>query len=340
MAALAFSSVVSPMSIDVAFAKDARSGGSSVGDEYQNPVIGPSAPDPYVVRVGNAYFAYSSSAANLNIPVWSSRDLTTWSAPTEALPTAPAWADGTLFYWSPGILVDHGRYVMYYAVMHQSFGQVCISAAVSTSPSGPFTDDSTHPLVCQTGLGGSIDPSPFIDRDGTPWLVWKSNGDSPTCGCLSSLWSQRLAPDHLRLVGARHRLLTVAEPWEQPLIEGPQLVRAGRVYYLLYAGNWWDTAQYAIGLATCATPAGPCARLSVTAPFVQTSGLASGPGGPVVFDAYGHQWLGYHAWTTGAVATAGSGRAMRIDRLDLPDAGKPRTDAPTTSREPLRTAMR
>jgi beta-xylosidase len=221
-------------------------------------------------------------------------------------------------------------------VQDQAFvRQMCISVATSASPDGPFVDRSTGPLVCQTHLGGSIDPAPFVDEDGSRWLVWKSNGDSPTCGCPSSLWSQRLSDDGASLVGDPTLLLTVAEPWEQPLIEGPQLERSGNVYYLLYAGNWWNTAQYAIGVATCAGPSGPCSRLSVDAPFVASRGATSGPGGPVTFHADGERWLGYAAWTTGAVATPGAGRAMRIDRIELPDAGHVSTDAPTTADEPL-----
>jgi hypothetical protein len=55
----------------------------------------------------------------------------------------------------------------------------------------------------------------------------------------------------------------------------------------------------------------------------------------VTFHADGERWLGYAAWTTGAVATPGAGRAMRIDRIELPDAGHVSTDAPTTADEPL-----
>jgi beta-xylosidase len=319
---------------------DAGARHAPTGD-YRNPVIGPDAPDPYILRIGDLYYAYSSSSGTLHIPMRTSRDLATWSAPSDSLPNAAAWAAGSLFYWSPGVLAEHGRFVLYYAAMHQlKTGQACISAAVASSPAGPFVDTSTAPMVCQDNLGGSIDPSPFVDDDGAAWLVWKSDGDSATCGCPSSLWSQRLTPDRMGVTGPRHRLLTVAEPWEQPLIEGPELHRVRRVYYLLYAGNWWDTARYAIGLATCASPAGPCTRLSVAAPFVHSARGASGPGGPVTFAAFGRRWLGYHAWITGAVATPGSGRATRIDVLDLDGRGLPSSGAPTTSARPLRAHVR
>src|ERR1700686_1478860 len=48
--------------------------------------------------------------------------------------------------------------------------------AASRPPIGPFIDTSAAPFACQTTLGGSIDPSPFVNADGTPYLVWKSTG--------------------------------------------------------------------------------------------------------------------------------------------------------------------
>lgn len=308
---------------------------ASPGD-YENPVITPDAPDPYILKVGDTYYAYSTNTGFLHIPVYTSTDLATWSSASDALPGTASWIDGTFFYWAPGVLHVDDQYLMYYAVQDQgSENQMCISVASAQTPAGPFVDSSTGPLVCQTTLGGSIDPAPFVDADGTRWLIWKSDGDSPTCGCPSSLWSQQLGADGTSLEGDPNLLLTVAEPWEQPLIEGPQLQRAGNAYYLLYSANWWNTPSYAIGIARCSNPSGPCTRVSVDGPFVGSAGAASGPGGPVTFAAEGALWIGYHAWTTGAVATPGAGRAMRIDRLELPDEGSPSTDAPTTAREPL-----
>ncbi len=55
---------------------------------------------------------------------------------------------------------------MYYTVREAASQQQCISRAVAAAPAGPFLDDSSGPLVCQRDLGGSIDPSPFVDDDG------------------------------------------------------------------------------------------------------------------------------------------------------------------------------
>ena len=68
--------------------------------------------------------------------------------------------------WAPSVLARDGGYVAYYTVRDTTSGHQCISAAVASSPAGPFRDDSWGPLVCQREHGGSIDPSPFVDADG------------------------------------------------------------------------------------------------------------------------------------------------------------------------------
>ena len=39
--------------------------------------------------------------------------------------------------------------------------------------------DAAEPLVCQTALGGSIDPDPFRDSDGILYLYFKNDGNNP-----------------------------------------------------------------------------------------------------------------------------------------------------------------
>jgi len=56
-------------------------------------------------------------------------------------------------------------------VRYRTAERQCISRAVSDNPAGPFVDERSEPLVCQLELGGSIDPSPFVDADGTPYLL-------------------------------------------------------------------------------------------------------------------------------------------------------------------------
>jgi hypothetical protein len=153
--------------------------------------------------------------------------------------------------------------------------------------------------VCQTALGGSIDPSPSEEADGTPYLTWKSqgaNGQPPT------LWSQQLAPDGTGLVpGVATALLTPTRNWQGGVVEGPDMVVTGGQHLLFYSANNWKTASYAIGVASCSGPLGPCTDASAQ-PLLGPQPGFSGPGGPSLFtDAHGTLWMAFHAWLPGKV---------------------------------------
>jgi hypothetical protein len=75
-------------------------------------------------------------------------------------------------------------------------------------------------LVCQTHLGGSIDPHPFVDAGGSAYLLWKA--DSNAMGQPSTMFAQQLRPDGLALTGQPSALLSSGAAWEEPLIENPR----------------------------------------------------------------------------------------------------------------------
>jgi hypothetical protein len=250
-------------------------------------------PDPFVLRVGQVYFGYATNTSGSNVPVVRSSDLRTWARLRDALPQLPDWsAPGRV--WAPSVLARPGGYVLYYTTRNRASGQQCVSRAFATTPEGPFRDDSSAGLICQVDRGGSIDPSSFVDADGTPWLYWKSDGVAGGEG--PTLWVQRLSPDGLSLVGSPTDLLREDRGWEAPVIEGPAMVREDGRYYLFYVAGPWQTAGYAIGYATCASPQGPCTKPQGT-PLVASTGTLAGPGGPeFVVDAEGRRWMSFHGW--------------------------------------------
>jgi len=254
------------------------------------------APDPDVVPVtsstGTTYYAYTTATGGENIPVLTSLDLVHWSADGDALPRLPAWqAPGRT--WAPGVVPLGGRYVMYYATEMADGGAQCISEATSSSPGGPFADNRAGPLVCQTQLGGSIDPDPFVDGDGTPYLYWKSNaGASPVA---AKIWVARLAADGSGLLGSPQAVLGQDQTWEAT-VESPAMVHAGGNYVLFYSGGSWNGAGYGVGEAVCQGPLGPCAK-PIDGPLLHSEKFRLGPGGQSVFtDANGNVWMAYSAW--------------------------------------------
>jgi beta-xylosidase len=276
------------------------------------------APDPFILADGGGYVLYSTQVGFLNVPVATSPDLRHWSPPRDALPRLPAWAAWG-HTWAPGLVRLDGRYLLYFAARHQPSGRQCIGVATSATATGPFVPRATVPLVCQTHLGGSIDPHPFVDTDGTAHLLWKADGNAISQP--STLFAQRLAPDGVTLSGQPVGLLTSHTAWEQPLIENPALVATGASYLLLYSGGWWESAGYAIGYATCASPLGPCAKATIDRPLLASTGNQAGPGGAcVITGPAGDHWLAYHAWNPAAIGYDNDGtRSLHFASLTWPN---------------------
>ena len=257
-------------------------------------------PDPFVLPVGSNYYAYATNSVAGNIQIIMSTDMVHWTAVGDTLPSLPSWAtpDET---WAPSVLQVGATFVLYYAVRVAApgGGDECLSVATASQPQGPFIDSSTGPLECQTPLGGSIDPSPFVDSDGTPYLVWKSNGG----GGASALWSEQLDPAGTGFAPATTptELLAPDQRWEAGVIEAPDLVVNGGRYFLFYSGNVWKGTDYAVGAATCTGPLGPCVDSS-SAPVLTSDAGMEGPGGESVFTGpSGATWIAFDAWAPDAV---------------------------------------
>jgi Glycosyl hydrolases family 43 len=254
-------------------------------------------PDPFILPQGHNYFAFGTNSAAGNIQILQSSDLKNWTTVGDALPKLASWAQPGAT-WAPSVLQRGNTFVLYYSAIFGSTGEQCISEAVATQPQGPYLDTSEWPLVCQLGLGGSIDPSPYVGTDGQPYLVWKSQGIN---GQPAALWSQQLKPNGQALAGNPSSLLTPDQSWQNGIVEGPDMVVAGGSYLLFYSGSDWHTAGYAIGVADCTGPMGPCTDTSPQ-PLLASGPSFSGPGGPSVFaDTQGNLWMAFHAWLPGRV---------------------------------------
>ncbi|HET6793605.1 MAG TPA: cell wall-binding repeat-containing protein, partial [Acidimicrobiales bacterium] len=307
-------------------------------DYYQNPVVAHDAPDPSVVESGGTYYAFSTASNYVNIPLYTSADLSHWTAAGEALPALPSWTTPGRT-WAPGVMAFGDHWVMYYATAETASGLQCISRATAHSPDGPYVDDSGGPFICQRDQGGSIDPYPFRDPLGRVWLYWKTNGAGSQP---ARIWASALTSDGAGLTGALSVLVSADRSVEGGVVENPSMVAVGNGYDLLYSQNQWESASYAVGYAVCSTPAGPCSK-PAGPPVMASKGTVLGPGGESVFeDADGNSWLVYHAWTSPATSyAAGGARTLRVDKLGF-DGSTPVVAGPTTGRtflsEPQRIA--
>jgi beta-xylosidase len=285
----------------------ALDGGTTTGPVYPFDF-----PDPDVIVVGQSYFAYATNSVAGNIQIIESTDLVHWTAVGNALPRLPSWAEPD-YTWAPSVAAIGGSYLLYYAADVAGSGEECISVATATGPQGPFVDRSTAPLECQPALGGSIDPSSFIDTDGNLYLLWKSGGPGS-----SKIWSEQLDPTGTAFAAGATptTLLVPTQTWEAGTVEAPDMVTAGGRYFLFFSGNNWDTSNYGVGVATCSGPLGPCNGSSPTGILSSGHGVA-GPGGESVFaTATGAYWIAFHAWVPGAVGFPNS-RDLYVRRLTM-----------------------
>lgn len=251
-------------------------------------------PDPSVLVWKGTAYAYGTRTAGLNLPVLTSTDLATWTAPTptatpdptgasgpstgtaDALPDVAQWADWhdhaghrAALTWAPSVALVEGRFVAAYATtVAGSTGPVggrrmCISVAVADSPLGPFVDDSAAPLQCPARRG-AIDPQIYTE-DGHAYLLYKT--EDLTLGHPTRLWIRELTPDGMHLLaGGAPQLLLRARPypsWERSVVENPAMVVVGGRRYLLYSGGGWAGTGYAEGYAVCPSLTAPCTRPTV-----------------------------------------------------------------------------
>lgn len=331
----------------------AGTGGAGGGGPQQvaidDPVYPHSLPDPFVLRVGDTWHAYGTSASGKHIPHLVSTDLQTWKLAGDAMPTIGAsWIDENApMTWAPSVLkINASRYVLYYAAhVAGTTKRHCVGRAIASAPEGPFLDQSSSPLVCVGASAWSLDPSPFRDTNGNLYLVWRQdlNGNShvasrrlgPLGGAFASGTSMTLILDH------------TPGSWEDSsdpnlghLIENPAMTRAASgTYYVFYSGNSWQSADYATGYATCTTPTGPCTKKTKNAPWlskddpnapwVNAAGKMLGPGGLDFFHGPGTEtWVAWHAWVDKVEGQAGAARQMFLAEFAIDAQGKPQVSPP------------
>jgi beta-xylosidase len=269
--------------------------------------------DPFVIEVGGIYYMFSAQAAPLgpSVPLMVSTSLTSWdSTAVEAMPVLPSWSAAG-FTWSPDVRALDGHYVMWFSAAVVGGEYKCIGVATSPSVTGPYVSSSPHPLVCQFADLGSIDPRTFIDPEGRLWLLWKSDDNAElTADTHTTIYAQQLSSDGTELLGNPVALLTADLPWEGRIVESPDMVYAAGRYWLFFSANWYNQSAYAIGVAQCQGPMGPCEPTS-SGPWLGSNAQGSGPGEESLFFDGTRWWLlyapnsaGYDSLTRRPVALA------------------------------------
>lgn len=291
---------------------------------YTNPVFDSDFPDPTVIRASDGLFYAYATQTNLNgrdvnIQVARSKDLVSWEHLGDALPVKPTWASETQNTWAPHVSLHDGVYFMYYSAEPNTKDGLCLAAATSKSPAGPFTD-SGKPMRCGKGFV-NIDPMSFDDPATGKRLLYWGSGFEP-------IRVQELAPDRVSFAAGSQPIDLVAPKpaGYQRLIEGAWVVRRGGWYYLFYSGDncCGEQAHYAVMVARSRSATGPFQTMADATRRPEVTVLArsprwNAPGHNSIFtDARGRDWMFYHAIDPAKPKRAdgdGDRRVMLMDRV-------------------------
>lgn len=287
------------------------------------PIIDGDFADPYALSEDRYVYVYATNTTSANIPVMRMGRNALGSAEYlgDALPKLPSWTSSGR-QWAPSVwAAPDGTFVMYYSTPSGGAGsRMCISRATAKDPAGPFTDDSSSAFICPLDKGGAIDPSVFVESDGSLHLVYKTDGNC--CSMPTTIRSQKLSSDGLSLDGPHTELISDTQDWEAGVVEGPSMIRQGSRHFLFYSANNWNSDDYAIGVATCRSVTGPCTK-TIDRPWMDSTRWSKGPGGEEFFESAGAAgiWMVHHGWLPGQAGTPDGQRRLYLDRISLhPDS--------------------
>lgn len=202
------------------------------GGQFRNPVLPGFHPDPSIVRVGDDFYAVTSTFSWFpGLPILHSTDLVNWRLIGNAI-DRPAQLDfnglGTnrgLF--APAITHHDGKFWIVNTCI-ECGGNFVITA---TDPAGPWSDPAWLDFR-------GIDPSLFFDADGTAWIVYNdAPPGEPRYEGHRALWIQQFDPVAQKVLPNRTLLVDGGvDPSANPIwAEGPHIYKIGEWYYLLTA---------------------------------------------------------------------------------------------------------
>ncbi len=195
--------------------------------------------DPYILLDGGKYYIYGTHDAD-GICCYSSDDLKTWKPEGQALNAANTTE--TRWFWAPEVYHLGDKYIMYYSANEHLY------AATSKSPTGPFVQVGPCQMEKLIGNEKCIDSSVFFDEDGTAYILFVRFTDG------NCIWQAQLDKDYITPIpGTMKKCFSATADWElkqAKVVEGPNVVKHKKRYYLTYSANDYRSREYAVGYAT------------------------------------------------------------------------------------------
>ena len=201
-------------------------------DRFRNPVLPGFHPDPSIVRVGDDFYAVTSTFSWFpGLPIFHSTDLVNWRLIGNAIDRAGQVDFSGLGtnrgLFAPAITFHEGKFWIANTCI-ECGGNFVITA---TDPAGPWSEP--HWLDF-----GGIDPSLFFAEDGTSWIVYNdAPPGEPRYEGHRALWLQQFDREAMRMLPDRILLVDGGvDPSSNPIwAEGPHIYKIGEFYYLLTA---------------------------------------------------------------------------------------------------------
>jgi len=188
--------------------------------------------------------------------------------------------------WAGQCIHRNGKFYWYVPMNEVSGKGMSIGVAVSSSPTGPFTDAIGKPLV-HSG-NGDIDPTVYIDDNGQAYLYWgnpylkyvKLNEDM--ISYTGDVVTVEFTPQSFGVRTGDARRSTQYE-------EGPWFYKRNNLYYMLFpAGGVPEHLAY----STSRGPTGPWIYQDTIMPIIRKGGAFTNH--PGIIDYKGHSYLFYH----------------------------------------------
>ena len=131
--------------------------------------------DPHVIAGDDGFYYIFSTGRK----AFRSQDMVNWQLYSNAIINRPTWDDansgGNPEVWAPDIAHIDGKWIYYYSLsVWGGEWSAGIGYAVADEIAGPYVDKGKLFTSQEIGLQNSIDPAPFVDDDGSVYLVFGS----------------------------------------------------------------------------------------------------------------------------------------------------------------------
>ncbi|MCH7396626.1 glycoside hydrolase family 43 protein [Belliella sp. DSM 107340] len=221
----------------------------------QNPIFTDTfTADPAALVFNDTVYVYvghdkASPGEWFNMPEWlcySSSDMINWTPHGSVLKASDFLNANSKSAWAAQVVEKDGKFY-FYVTLDRPEGHF-ITVAVSDKPTGPFVEATPgQPLITDDmtmdshRANSDIDPTVFIDDDGTPWMMW-GNGD---------FYMVKLNRNMVEVDGEITKV-----PFRN-VAEGPWIFKRGDIYYNVYAADAPGVQPEQIAYASASNVTGP-----------------------------------------------------------------------------------